>query len=107
MKKYTPGPWKFQRPLKVGGFSADGYQIFDDTHTLIAEIPKEVETGDMEETQANARLISMAPELLGWLQAIVRQMEYEKKVREFGSSGLDGMYKNLAKIIAKAEGHNE
>lgn len=63
MNKHTPGPWKFSRPLKVGGFKSDGYQIFDDTHGLIAEIPTGT-SHDLEEVQANARLIAAAPELL-------------------------------------------
>lgn len=59
-----------------------------------------------EETEANAALIAAAPEMLGWLKAVVRQMEYElpHTTHTNGESGLFGMRANLEKIIAKAEG---
>ena len=94
MNKHTKGPWKFQRPLKVGGFKADGFQIFDDIHALIAEIPSGT---DPEEEQANAQLIAAAPEML---DALKRTMKFLPS--EIGADGYSDRIM-LEKIIAKAE----
>jgi hypothetical protein len=101
MSKHTPGPWEV-----VGFDPIPGVFYIDQSgdHGIpnLAEVKRRSGLGD-DVNRANATLIAAAPELLGWIQAVVRQMDYEKKIRPFGNSGLDGMYDGLVIMIAKAK----
>lgn len=106
MSKHTPGPWKVDDKT-VGRYA--GVNI--ETCLLDRVASAGHSPFELAEKQANARLIAAAPELLGWLKAVVRQMEYERpkaeKIYTNGFTGLFGMQENLEAIIAKAEGKNK
>lgn len=113
MSKYTPGPWeRFRAERKVRPnvwtISAEPTEHEKSLCTEEGDQPEGEIIVDGEMSEANARLIAAAPELLGWLKAVVRQMEYERpkaeKIYTNGFTGLFGMQENLEAIIAKAEG---
>ena len=67
--KHTPGPWKTRK-----GFFSDAVEIYKPKHLMKPFIPTEIAIIRSEgpEGEANARLISAAPELLEALQAFVK-----------------------------------
>lgn len=91
--KHTPGPW-----------------VIETYHGSLFKICKpDFKIGDevAHRLEADARLIAAAPELLGWLEAVVRQMEYQHSSGSIVSNdftGLMGMVPQLKKVIAKATG---
>lgn len=103
-KTHTPGPWKLhwsQSPKNMA------FSIYADTPEFRNRPLAFVEAHGMESefSQANAHLIAAAPEMLGWLQAVERQLSYEVKIRAISeSSGSGGMLPKLREMIAKAEG---
>lgn len=101
MSKHTPGPWKFS------GVSSAGRRIYHSTDTTVYHIctipesdpgnPKTVDTMD-----ADARLISAAPEMLealksarGWVAT--HAMQTYSRVASKELEAIDA-------LIAKAEG---
>lgn len=67
---YTPGPWGLQKHLSV---DEPMIHVCDVFWTKLATVY--VDTRNMAEDEANARLISAAPELLEALQAMVGHCE--------------------------------
>ncbi len=99
--KHTQGPWKVY-----------GYQVqFNLDKTPLygvgadkGENPGLPLAGPLR-NMADAHLIAAAPELLAWMKAVVRQLDYEVSAGlANGGSGSGGMREQLNKIIAKAEG---
>ena len=89
MSKYTQGKWE----------ARSNHIYAEDTNLHIADICK---ASDGEWSEANARLIAAAPELLEALKEI-------KKLAKFSMIGSDKENKilNIAEqAIAKAEGNN-
>ena len=69
MSAYTPGPWAIRMP--ADGFQTRHPAIDGDTGGVaLAEW-----NGNVERTNANARLIAAAPELLAALQWAIDQVE--------------------------------
>lgn len=59
VSEHTPGPWTYRPPgvqLGLAVIASNGHVIYSDRHT--------------EETEANARLIAAAPELLAALEQL-------------------------------------
>ena len=54
-------------------------------------------------SEDDALLICAAPELLSWMQAVIRQLEYEEKL-ENRSGGSLGMIPMLKAVVEKALG---
>jgi hypothetical protein len=90
MSKHTPGPWKTGRyetnekpvgPIRIWG---------GDRGAVLADLP-----ADYPQSEANARLIATAPDLLAALEALCDEVENN----EGGKA-----YFNATKIIAKAKG---
>lgn len=86
--KHTPGPWSIHRERII--FAEDGYAIADVT-TYHGK--------RQEQTQANARLIAAAPELLGELKRAVAMIE---EARSRGSKQI--VPASMRAAIAKATG---
>ena len=100
--KYTQGPWEF-RQTRI-----DDSAFISDIHAPHQDNPKENGTDPTVATtwyrsvdgqaEANARLISVAPELLECLR------EWNSLVINSGAEGFDEIAKQTEKVIAKAEG---
>lgn len=75
MVEHTPGPWRIER--KDGGMFnvVAGHDYF--TRTFVAFMGANPEEGD---TEANARLIAAAPELLEALEAMVATSPIDDEV---------------------------
>lgn len=95
---YTKGPWKIEEELIVKDNKLICEIISDFSYATISDqdlLPK------LKEAQANARLISAAPELLELLKSIMLPINR-------GTSGRIIIEKyqeeNIKKVISKAEG---
>jgi hypothetical protein len=106
MSKHTPGPWKLDRDeLHYGSLSTvvagkkskrfPGYQMFVDVGGL----------ADVNEQEANARLIASAPELLEALKDLLRDID---TIDEFAiNNTVLPMWEDIERakaLVAKAEG---
>lgn len=100
MSKHTPGPWVIRRPSKVN--AKLGYRDFElwteDHQTNIADVKPGVGT-----QEANARLISNAPEMLRVLK-VVREYLNNEALRAFGTGEAVSL---IGELIAKAEGESK
>lgn len=102
MTKHTPGPWKVS---KLDGRTINGkaYRNLEGNLVTPAIASIKERTG---ETEANARLISAAPELLEalkWLNA-----EFECRDDDFGGALFTrNDFERVRRAIAKAEGVKE
>jgi len=86
-EKHTPGPWCISSDDE-GAYVVDELGI-----TLVATAPHNEGASGRAEADANARLISAAPELLAACEAALRELPHEKDVRS-----------QLILAIAKAKG---
>ena len=94
MTEHTPGPWRVgNRYTPTGVFTADG-ELVANTHGAQRNFQREEQ---IQEQNANARLIAAAPELLEVLQEILDATAYDH-------GGPVSLYKKAEKIIAKAKG---
>ena len=91
--KFTPGPWTYNHP---DGVTLRHPPIFSDTGI----VGNATWFGNIGETEANARLIAAAPDLLESCRKAVCAVAY--------AAGLDGsfvnVYEALDDAIAKATG---
>lgn len=97
MKKHTEGPWQVMPEevdksyIRVRGTRFGGrYKIAD----VPTPIFLGVNSGEAEETRANARLIAAAPELLCALENLVRAIE---------SGGIDLEETHIGHLVEKAK----
>ena len=88
MSKHTPGPWH------IGAPPPNGEQTIGTQQGLMVAVAT---TGSGVPTEANARLIAAAPDLLSALQVA------ELVLRERGLQCI-GEYKQIESAIAKATG---
>ena len=99
--KHTPGPWSH----KVGG--GDDYEegsieiYFDETGDGTPDAEVYVSDAPDDNSEANARLIAAAPELLATAQAF---LSYGRKCPPGCPRGYDEAEKKLRAVIAKATG---
>ena len=94
MSKHTPGPWKYDT-TKL----ADWYTRI--THCVSISGESEIRLYG-NEAEANARLISAAPELLEALEALV-DMPDERSIYDISDKEID-LWVKAKKVIAKAKG---
>ncbi len=96
---HTPAPWT--KELTPGGYAinAGGDNKEEDTFCNIALVIEDQEDGD--ETEANARLISAAPDLL---EALKKCFEIMSRVT-FPGTAVDLLYEEARAAIQKAEGN--
>ncbi len=100
--KYTQGPWEFRQT------NIDDPAFISDIHAPHQDNPSENGTDPVVattsyrhiggEAEANARLISAAPELLECLR------EWNSVMINSGTEGFDEILKRTEKAITKAEG---
>lgn len=92
--KFTPGPWTFQ--------ADDTFSSLGDQRIVGADrISPAIVFGGICETEANARLIAAAPELLEAAKAMFRQMERPNPTHV---ASYRKRYELWKAAIAKAEG---
>ena len=98
MSAHTPGPWETEGP--------HGREVWGRDFTgAFKAITDRVRGGSPEEAQANARLISAAPDLLEALREIAKgEGRYSRDPLEHASNTIEDMQAIAAKAIAKAEG---
>lgn len=97
--KHTPGPWGIQEGktlLHIETFESERGDGSLDTRTPICSVPKK--------SEANARLIAAAPDLLGASKSALHLLEYEQNEGTKFSSHINVELKELREAIAKAEG---
>jgi hypothetical protein len=87
--RFTPGPWKVAKVRHGDGRVAIG--IDAGTKHWVARIPEDTEHG-FEREEANANLMSAAPELLDALKEVLREHGLPKQ--------------KWIDLIAKAEGRS-
>ena len=82
MSKHTPGPWEWGWSAKVGDFDKGVSIIAPDGRGLVAQVANmERDKGYTDdephiETQANARLIAVAPAMLAELREVVSLLAF-------------------------------
>ena len=99
--KHTPGPWA------VNPFAAQVDAFNENGGATVCELLWPTEVRSEAETEANARLIAAAPDLLAALKALRRYITI--RYSEFGEVLNEGAVTDLATIdaaIAKAEGRS-
>ncbi len=106
MSAHTPGPWRAVRNGSFWQFNgADGFQIGDVAASLCLRNRGNgpVEAEDWATSEANARLIAAAPELLEALRDAALQLE--SVATKFGEPGSGNTIIIKARVaIAKATG---
>ena len=114
MSKHTPGPWKasdrwgnfgdrnrHESDAPTGQVSRFSYSVADEDGFVVAHCAGPLVTMDSERSEANARLIAAAPELLA---ACKRARGFVRGDHESnGIVGVDGMLAVLNAAIALAE----
>lgn len=93
--EHTPGPWKYEWGVKVGGFTQSFDIYTEDEKELIGYVEHS------DNIEANARLVATAPELLEALQELTTGHKKE------GSTEWANAYTKAARAIAKATGEKE
>ncbi|HET9280354.1 MAG TPA: hypothetical protein VFR24_00130 [Candidatus Angelobacter sp.] len=99
--EHTPGPWvsnwstRTNNELKRGWFVESELPSDSDTYGVIAELPD-----GRENTEANARLIAAAPELLAEAKELLRNARFEDGQGIILTQDAEA----LEAAIAKAEG---
>lgn len=97
--QHTQGPWKYDGDgfdsVAAQDFGTEGYTVMTDDCTPICEVDGVV---DDEEAEANARLISAAPDLLEALK------ELTEEAFKNMSGGKGHLIDNAYAAIAKAPG---
>jgi hypothetical protein len=91
MQKHTAGPWT------IGGDLIYAKDPIQEVAISLSKCRHRPDAPPYEESQANARLISAAPDLLEMLK--------KAQARLFMSQGNDEMYFEIGKVIDKAEGN--
>lgn len=91
--QHTPGPWH-----NLQGFNKEGLFVCEEIEPNICEMTS---SRSIEETQANARLIAAAPELL---EALKGMLEWSRRVT-VSNPGMEPA--KALQAIAKAEGRVE
>jgi len=103
--KHTPGPWAVQSAEECTGRQLDDlvkWVVTGDQHSLWISTGPTWDPEHAEESEANARLIAAAPELLQTLQMV--ESVYRKNCVTEGepSSVFDAMQAAIAKATGEA-----
>ncbi len=100
MRTHTPGPWTFRRVGTIEGYyveAASGRQDFPSL--LVAKIP--IWSASPGKSEAKARLIAAAPELLEKLREAADHLE---RMGRNGTYSCKEAGKRMRAVIARAEG---
>lgn len=104
--KHTPGPWKYIDATKVAGMQFAPACVIQSGDKNIARFSWNDNSPwfpTKEESQANARLIAAAPELLEALKGLLADIEDYQRVNNLG--GENNHWQVISRAaIAKAEG---
>lgn len=93
MSKHTPGPWWLDDDGFIASGNGDTYETIADPHCSDL---------DIDEREANARLIAAAPELLEALEELVEQCETAQGLSDYNYGKFDLVH--ALKAISKARG---
>lgn len=100
--KHTTGPWVYDPDTATVDVAG--------THVVVAGINDHDGIG-WDEGEANARLITAAPEMLALLKTLHADLaDYSKRTEEVWSSAsiaLGSMADDCARLVAKAEGRDQ
>lgn len=106
-QKHTPGPWEVDGEDSFSGVRHDGhpvtqwpmYRICSHNQLLSYALGDKTGLGSQEESNANARLIAAAPELLEACEQVKSTMEINGHAERNPH-----LYEIVSDAIAKAEG---
>ena len=76
MSKHTPGPWINVKTVVLAKPKSDKHSGTKVAEAMFSDEPSEHYVDDKEEAEANARLISAAPELLAVLKELEESTGY-------------------------------
>lgn len=100
---HTPGPWETKRAATPEAFPQFGvYAENGNGHDLAHAVSHGTDTHTHAETEANARLIAAAPDLLAALRRLVDCQDEQDQTAFF--MRFDSACNNAQEAIAKAEG---
>jgi len=106
MNKHTPGPWKAYKNGNVviigGGCVATVHKYCAGRASVIPGVPMDVHE---EEVEANAKLISAAPELLEALQCLMSRVAKDaESYAQEGNEPIWAFIEDANDAICKAKG---
>ena len=102
MSEYTKGPWKYVPRLEsITGEPERG------TSVIVCRMPEETpSTGPSRERhEANARLIALAPTMMGILRDIVFSLE-DLTGTELDAGAMEGLIDTARDLLAKLDGES-
>lgn len=107
--KHTPGPWKFRQPLhdKMRGLPVRTLEVLAEQNGIYKPYVADVRSLDAEgndNTEANARLIAAAPDMLDALEAILGEALLDADDGELALIACEAIRSNARAAIAKAKG---
>ena len=93
---HTPGPWRYRRTYSNG----------EEVGCAVMPMGYDLSTSNLDENEANARLIAAAPELLAACQSLMRAEGMQRGDRDGCTMGEISQAIDAARAaIAKALGH--
>ena len=96
--KFTPGPWRVDESHIYGSINAGRRHVamanFYNCHDEEVRVTR-------EQQEANAQLISAAPDLYANLS---RALDALQRADDYGVSGLCGLIEDASDVLAKARG---
>lgn len=101
MSKHTQGPWEVEI---TGSASLTVYSVPDAREIADCYCIGPVSQGFSDETQANARLIALAPEML---ELLTLALPYVKECEQFNKPAARNLSKRILAAISKSEGGAE
>ena len=105
MSKHTPGPWTYEKSGRESGLEGDMPAIFGPDREVICDFGDSTQyypTEGVPPSEADARLIAAAPDLLQALQELIA--EADAPVGWSGHNGNTAGFDMARAAIAKAEG---
>lgn len=112
MTKHTPGPWKWSNWYGPKGKEKRNLQPPPNHGTILVAVEMQINGSAYKMSEANARLIAAAPELLEALEEIVTELHgaiYNRALstwatKEVAYKHADGLVEKYRALIAKAKG---
>lgn len=101
--KYTPGPWKYSK-MDLGQF-----RVYNSKQETITSVnPFHHFDHNQKQSEANAKLIAVAPEMHAMLKELATLFETDSDgqfmIHWYQKSKINGMVRRLGNLLKKIEG---